>query len=169
MKIISNSILYMLLFVSTLHSEVIQQAIPVNRNGLILIDIIYDNTPIRISIDTQVINVKNKNEQNEPCKNFNCSDSKNPYNMVNKIKLRIDNKAIFFPRSAFCDLTDIISASLIIENEEMILLIIGGDASESYKVEIIFDKKRVKRRVFYSLMLPDKPLQQTTYYSRVIE
>lgn len=89
--------------------------------------------------------------------------------MVNKIKLRIDNKAIFFPRSAFCDLTDIISASLIIENEEMILLIIGGDASESYKVEIIFDKKRVKRRVFYSLMLPDKPLQQTTYYSRVIE
>jgi hypothetical protein len=47
--------------------------------------------------------------------------------------------------------------------------IIGGDASESYFVNIEFDANAVRSRSFYSGMIPDEPTQITRYFQRTID
>jgi hypothetical protein len=47
-----------------------------------------------------------------------------------------------------------------------VLMISGGDASESYIARIEFDSERVKRLTLASAFTPDKPAQVTTYYLR---
>jgi hypothetical protein len=98
----------------------------------------------------------------------NCTYSKYPCSIVDGIGIAVNDKSIFVPRSVFCDLADLNTAEIKIGEKESILTLVGGDASESYVVKIIFDSGRVKRRVKESGMLPDQPTQETTYHRRVI-
>jgi hypothetical protein len=87
---------------------------------------------------------------------------------VDAIDIAVNDKSIFVPCSVFCDLADLNTAQIQSGQKESILTLKGGDASESYIVRIVFDAGRVKRRVIASGMLPDQPLQETTYHRRVL-
>lgn len=49
------------------------------------------------------------------------------------------------------------------------LLLNGGDASESYGVKIRFNARRVISRTVVSSLDADKPLEETTYHEVVLD
>jgi hypothetical protein len=87
---------------------------------------------------------------------------------VDGIEIAVSSKPITVPRSVFCDLADLNSAEIRIEQNELILTLTGGDASESYIVKIVFDTEHVKRKTLSSGMIPNEPLQETTYQRGVL-
>jgi hypothetical protein len=94
----------------------------------------------------------------------NCTYSRVPCSVLEAIQIKVDDNAIFFPRSAFSDLSDLISIDIDAINGHFILTALGGDASEAYKVKVEFDTKRVTRRTMESGMDADKPTEITNYY-----
>jgi hypothetical protein len=85
---------------------------------------------------------------------------------VKKISISVNGVNLFVPRSIYGDLYEPNEAHIGSEKHLTYLEITGGDGSESYFVRIYFDKKQVKRRIVFSSMIPDKPLEETTYWKR---
>jgi hypothetical protein len=89
--------------------------------------------------------------------------------VVRAIIIKMNGQKIPVPGSVFCDLVLPNRAELGIGPGISVLTIRGGDASASYIVRIEFDSDRVKRTTFASSLIPDKPLQITTFYERTLE
>lgn len=77
-----------------------------------------------------------------------CTYSRFPCVLVQQLKLFVNDSEIFVPRSVYADLGDIQSAELSNKNGLFVLTLTGGDASESYIVRIVFDKRLQERRLF---------------------
>ena len=77
--------------------------------------------------------------------------------------MTIAGKSVFIPRSVFADLSDVNDAKLIMQKGAYVLLLTGGDASESYIVKIGFNSQRVTYRSVTSGEFPQHPLQETFY------
>jgi hypothetical protein len=89
--------------------------------------------------------------------------------VIRSLKISVNETEIFVPRSAYVDLYWLDRAELTTVNSIGTLRIIGGDASESYFVNIEFDANAVRSRSFYSGMIPDEPTQITRYFQRTID
>jgi hypothetical protein len=77
----------------------------------------------------------------------NCTYSRIPCVLLDSLTLEVGGQEVFVPRSAFGDLSDVGSAALRrIGAGQFALTLQGGDASESYEVELVFDKARVRER-----------------------
>ncbi len=98
-----------------------------------------------------------------------CSYSQYPCSIVDYVDIFVNDKRIFVPRSVFCDLADLNTGEVKIEQKKAMLILIGGDASASLIVRIEFDEERVNRRVAFSGMLPDEPSQETTYHMPILK
>jgi len=83
---------------------------------------------------------------------------------VEAAQIIVDRNAIFIPRSAFSDLSDLGTIKLEVIGGHTTLILHGGDASEGYEAKIEFDGERVARRVVASGMDVDHPTEITTYY-----
>jgi len=93
-----------------------------------------------------------------------CTMSRVPCSIVDGLDIAIAGEPIFVPRSAFADLADLSSAKLAIEHGKYVLVLVGGDASESYVVRIAFDRRHVTYRSLTSGEFPEHPLQETIYH-----
>jgi hypothetical protein len=82
---------------------------------------------------------------------------------VQDIEIAIGSTTLFVPPSVFADLSDAREARLHLGRAYSILTLTGGDAAESYVVEIEFDGSRVRRRTLASALAPRKPTQETRY------
>ncbi len=89
--------------------------------------------------------------------------------VVRAITIKMNGQKIPVPGSVFCDLVLPNRAELGVGPGISVLTIRGGDASASYVVRIKFDSDRVKRTTFASSLIPDKPLQITTFYERTLD
>ena len=85
-------------------------------------------------------------------------------NQVERLEVLIDGARLFVPDSVFCDLTDVQEADLRHGQKGPILTLIGGDASESYKVTIEFDGRSAIRRMVESTLMPRAVTQESRYY-----
>lgn len=87
---------------------------------------------------------------------------------IKKLNIIVNGVDIGVPKSAYGDLYDPSEAKIVMlkRKKQAYLEITGGDGSESYFVRIYFDNKGVNRRVLYSTILPDKPLEETRYWIR---
>jgi hypothetical protein len=85
---------------------------------------------------------------------------------VKKITISVDGAKLFVPRSVYGDLYEPNEVHVSSEKKQTYLEITGGDGSDSYFVRIYFDKNQVKRRIVFSSMIPDKPLEETNYWKR---
>lgn len=94
-----------------------------------------------------------------------CTYSRVPCSVVDYIGISVNGDKIIVPRSVFADLADInlVTISSNKENNH-ILAIEGGDASESYGVMIYFDSERVLKRNKLAGNNPDELLQETVYH-----
>lgn len=89
--------------------------------------------------------------------------------LVQELRIQMGNRQVFVPLSTFCDLANLREGKLSrMAKRGWVLILEGGDASESYTVRIEFDAKSVRRRIVTSALTPDRPSQDTRYYTGVI-
>jgi hypothetical protein len=85
--------------------------------------------------------------------------------MVRSLRIKVNGRDLFVPRSAYADLSWVTSAEVTASKANGRLTVHGGDASESYFVRIEFDAKGIRSRSLYSSLIPNAPSQQTRYFS----
>ncbi len=124
---------------------------------------------VRVQVRTHEVQIGQPSEKRPDVIRSSCTYSRYPCSVVDDIEIFVNGKPIFVPRSAFCDLADLNTAEIRIEQKKSILTLNGGDASESYIVKIDFDAERVKSRRLSSSMAPDKLLQETVYHLQIMK
>ena len=76
-----------------------------------------------------------------------CTYSRIPCSLTDAVEISVAGHPVFVPRSAFADLADINGAELhLIAPGRFRLALTGGDASEAYEANIVFDRHRVRER-----------------------
>lgn len=98
----------------------------------------------------------------------NCTYSKFPCSLTDRIDITVNGTKLFIPRSVFCDLADLSTARISATRKKSTLLLSGGDGSEAYLAKIEFDGTGVQRRSLASEMSPNQPLQETVYHAQTI-
>jgi hypothetical protein len=93
-----------------------------------------------------------------------CTGSKIPCSLTEELSILVDGKKIFVPRSCYADLGDINSAAIDFANGNVLLIVSGGDASESYIAKFIFHDLALQQRELYSGEDSNHPLEITHYY-----
>ena len=123
---------------------------------------------VQVKIITHEVHIGKPSDGRPSVIQSNCTYSKYPCSIVERVEITVDNNPLFIPRSVFSDLADLNSAEVKANDNGVVLTLYGGDASESYIVKIAFDAEKVKSRILSSAMSPDQPLQETTYYVQVL-
>jgi hypothetical protein len=154
-----------ILLAAGLHAATVQQSKPVASKGVTVIAAKSDKLSVRVKIITHEVDIGKPSDKRPEVNRSSCTYSRYPCSIVDGIDISVNGKPLFVPRSVLCDLADLNTAEVRIEQNKSILTLTGGDASESYIVKIEFDKDRIKRR---SLApgegLPNEPLQETIYH-----
>lgn len=87
-----------------------------------------------------------------------------PDSVIVKIDARINKKKIHIPFSAFADLANPANISLDLSNNDVILLVNGGDGADAYTAELVFQQGRyLKMRRVVNGSFPDKAWEETRY------
>lgn len=140
----------------------------VKSQGETLIATTVGKLNVQVTIETHEMQIGKPGDGRPPVIKSSCTYSKYPCSPVDRINIVVNGNVLFVPRSVFCDLADLNKAEVKAGEKGVILALYGGDASESYIVKVEFDADNVKRRVLSSAMIPDQPLQETTYYVQVL-
>jgi hypothetical protein len=127
-----------------------------------------DHVHIQITLTTREVDIGKSTDPRPPSPTSSCTYTRYPCSLVDNIEISVGGESLFVPRSVFSDLADLNMASIENHGKNFVLTLRGGDASESYIATITLDRSQIKRRVFASAMLPQKPLQQTVYYTSVL-
>lgn len=98
-----------------------------------------------------------------------CAGTTHPCRGVEHLQITVNDRNLFVPVSAFLDISDLREGIITFSGNEATLSLRGGDASESYLVNIRFNENRVLTRALFSMLTPDEPLQETTYHEVVID
>lgn len=157
-----------ILLASGSYAETFQQPTWVESKGDTVIVAKSAKFKVQVRITTHEEQIGKPSDPRPDVIRSSCTYSRYPCSIVDGINIAVNDRTIILPRSVFCDLADLNTAQIEIGQKESKLTLTGGDASESYVVKIFFDTGRVKRRVKESGMLPDQPIQETTYHRRVI-
>lgn len=83
--------------------------------------------------------------------------------VASKIIVNVNGRDIFVPRSVYADLIDIKNGHLKNGDKWWVFCVTGGDGSETYTVNIYFDRKQVRRRIKFSGLNEDIPIELTVY------
>jgi len=92
-----------------------------------------------------------------------------PVRVVQSLRITVNGRALFVPRSVYSDLSEVRSAELTVSKLDGQLTVRGGDASESYFVRIDFNAQALLSRSLYSSLTPSAPMQQTRYFSESLK
>ncbi len=88
--------------------------------------------------------------------------------IVEDVEIVVNGKPLIVPASVSCWLIIPLEAELRVRSPVSVLMITGGDTSAAYVVQIEFDSERVRRKLGFSAMIPEKPVEVTTYYLRTM-
>jgi hypothetical protein len=96
-----------------------------------------------------------------------CTGSKTPCTLVDSLRIVVDERALFVPRSIRLGLADLSSVELFVgsKNENSKVVLYGGDAAEAYFVVVTFSSTRVLKKAVYSALLPDDAVEESVYHS----
>jgi hypothetical protein len=139
-----------------------QQGTLVAASGETTLAIGSASSGVRVTISTHEVQNGTPSKPVIP-KHSACTMSRHPCSVVDAIAVSLKGKALFVPRSVFCDLADVNTASLKAAASGWVLTLVGGDASESYGLAIEFDAQHISRRTFTDGESGQK-LQETKYY-----
>ncbi len=167
-QILSMVVCAYIFLVSASYAETFQQPTWVESKGETVIFAKSPKLRVQVRITTHELEIGKPGDQRPDVIRSSCTYSRYPCSIVDGINITVNDRSIILPRSVFCDLADLNTAEIEIGEKESKLTLTGGDASESYVVKVFFHAGRVKRRVKESGMLPDQPIQETTYHRRVI-
>jgi hypothetical protein len=123
---------------------------------------------VNVKISTHEVEIGKPSDGLPEIRNNSCTYSRYPCSLVDRIDIKINETSIFVPRSVYSDLADISKAKLIASANSYILTLDGGDASESYKAVIKFNRERIISRERWSGEA-GKKTQETKYFRVVLE
>lgn len=86
-----------------------------------------------------------------------------PDAVVTAVHIRVGDREIFVPLSAYADLADPSSISIHVAPKSASLSIRGGDASTSYDATLTFAGSFVTRRVVRNRAFPESAWEETRY------
>jgi hypothetical protein len=141
---------------------------PVASQGDTLVFSTIGKLATKVTITTHEVQIGKPSDGRPDVILSNCTYSKYPCSVVDRLQIVVNGNPLFVPRSAFADLADLNNAEIEGSKNGWVLRLGGGDASETYIVRIEFDGAQVTRRTVSSGTLPNKPMQETIYH-RVVE
>jgi hypothetical protein len=165
---INLRICLVIVLVAVGYAHASQVLIPVVSQGETFVTSATGKIKVQVKIITHEVQIGKPSDRGHSGIESSCTYSKYPCSIVDRIEITVDSNSLFIPRSIFCDLADLNRAEVKTGQKIATLTLYGGDASESYVVNIEFDADGVKRRILLSAMFPDQPLQETIYYVRVL-
>lgn len=96
-----------------------------------------------------------------------CTYSRHPCSVVDYLEIAVDGKPLFIYRSVYADLADVNRVSLQQKNGQFTLTLEGGDASESYRAEILFTSKLILKRIITNSE-SGEVAQETRYFKQPV-
>jgi hypothetical protein len=137
----------------------------VASNGVTDVTAAFGKNQVSVKITTHEVDI-GKPSDPRPEKIFSsCTYSRFPCSPVNYMEILVNGNALFVARSVYADLADVGVASLRqTKKGQFVLTLAGGDASESYTVEVTFDENLVRQRTLTSNEAR-QVMQRTTYFS----
>jgi hypothetical protein len=144
-----------------------QKGVTVDPSGDTSLAIQYAGSKVQVTISTHEVQNGTPSKPVKP-KHSACTMSRMPCSVVDEISVTINGKPLFVPRSVYCDLADLGSASLKASGRGWSLTLVGGDASESYQLVVDFSSQSINHRTLTALEAGEKT-QETNYYQVVLE
>lgn len=133
--------------------------------GTTLIESRQGSAIIEVKIQTHEVDIGNVGAgPRKAAGKSSCTYSRRPCALVDRVEIRVNDKSLVVPRSAFCDLADLNTATVLMRDEKYVLHLFGGDGAESFVVEIEFGDSKVSGRTVASATRKDQPLETTTYH-----
>ncbi|MGE3298373.1 MAG: hypothetical protein AB7I68_13620 [Porticoccaceae bacterium] len=125
---------------------------------------IVDGREVVVKIWTREVEIDRRRTNDSNRLGLSCTNGRIPCSKVDRLTITVDGNSIFIPISLFCNLADINTAEIVRHEEEFKLTLVGGDASETYVVNIEFNSDHINRRTFASAIAPDEPLEESIYH-----
>lgn len=140
-----------------------QQAVSVDPSGESILSASNKKISIELKIKTYLIE-GNPTPAEDSLLMKDCLDGRPPCSFVEDISISVNKNNIVVPHSVYRGVTNLRRAILsIIGSNKYELKLVGGDASESYILVILFDADGVNRRKLYSALAPQDALEDTYY------
>lgn len=137
----------------------------VDSHGITDVTAKFGKTQVSVKITTHEVDIGKPSDQRPEKIISSCTYSRVPCSPVDYMEISVNGNALFVARSVYADLADVGVASLRQKNKgQFVLTLGGGDASESYTVEVTFDENLVRQRTFMSNEAK-QVMQRTTYFA----
>jgi hypothetical protein len=125
----------------------------------------FGKTQVSVKITTHELETESSSNERSKIVFSSCTHSRIPCSLVDYVEISINGNTLFVARSVYADLADVGEARLHRSKSGMyVLTLVGGDASESYTVEITFNGSLVKQRTLTSNE-SGAMMQKTVYFS----
>jgi hypothetical protein len=122
------------------------EKVRVTAEGMTSINEVIDGAPVSVKIETQKLEIEMPRDGTRPTNSI-CTYSRIPCSLTKHFFVAVAGSELFVPRSVYSDLADIDTAQLLSDgNGKYQLVLVCGDASEAYTVELSFSKKAITRR-----------------------
>jgi hypothetical protein len=136
----------------------------VTSHGVTDVAAAFGKTQVSIKITTHEVDIGKPSDPRPEKILSSCTYSRVPCSPVDYMEISVNGNTLHISRSVYADLADVGVASLRQKKKgQFVLTLSGGDASESYYVEITFDKNEVRQRELGS-NLDGLVLERTTYF-----
>lgn len=161
MRLHAWSFICLLSFLLLSFQCVAQERGAITQSGSTLLNAVSKKTSMTVIINTAKVG---------PAKGLPLSQAENAkeITVIQKLNISVDSHPIFVPRSVFADLVDPREASLRFEKGAFVLSVGGGDGADSYTLHVYFDATKVIRRTLYSTLIPNKAVEETHYWLRIL-
>lgn len=91
------------------------------------------------------------------------AEIRRPATIVTVVEIRVGDREVFVPLSAYADLAEPRSISLQTVGKAATLSILGGDASVAYEAVLTFAESFVSKRRVHNRAFPDTAWEETKY------
>lgn len=136
--------------------------VKIKAHGQTEVAITLEGKKILVEIDTHEMDIGKPSERRPEKPLSSCTYARFPCSPVDHLDISINGKTLFVARSVYADLADVNSAVLHKEKDSFVLTLVGGDASEGYTVNVIFDESLVRKRELISSET-GQVMQETIY------
>jgi hypothetical protein len=138
-------------------------AVTLASHGKTIVTATANNFSVQVKISTHEEQIGKPSDPRPKVNNSNCTYSKYPCSIVDRLDIIVNGVSLFVPRSAFCDLADLNNAVVTVGKGGGLLRLEGGDGAEGFIVNIEFDSSHVKHRTLASGESAGQLLQDTRY------
>jgi hypothetical protein len=119
----------------------------VSSQGVTNVDAKFGGTLISVTIATHEVDIGKPSDPEPEKKLTNCTYSRTPCSLVDLVEIEVSAKDVLVPRSVFADVADVHWATLRqAQDDKFVLIFVCGDASETYTLEVTFDREMVLQR-----------------------